>query len=83
MEHFERSHVKNDLSLSEALSDSKGINQVNVPLQESSSVGASVASFFRDFVVKLCLSFKSQSQFPSIVVIIAAAIFLLMQVCTF
>lgn len=82
-EHSEKSNEENDLRILETLSDSKDINQVSVPSQRSLSGAASVASFFRNSVGKFCLPSRSQSQLPSLVVIVVAVIFLLMQVCNF
>lgn len=81
VEGSERSNEESDLRMSETLPESRVINQVsNHPLRGSLGSAASVASCFRHSMEKLCLHLKSQSQLPSLVVIIVAVIFLLMQI---
>ncbi|KAM7512181.1 hypothetical protein LguiB_011056 [Lonicera macranthoides] len=79
-EHSEKSNEETDLGILETLSDSKDINQVSVPSERSLSGAALVTSFFRNSVGKFYLPSRSQSQLPSLAVIVIAVIFLLMQI---
>lgn len=76
VENSGASHVQSDLRMS----DSCGINEDSIPQQENFRHGDSAVSFLRGSVMKLGSYFKSHSHFPSVVVIIVAAIFLLMQI---
>ncbi|KAL1802374.1 hypothetical protein ACET3Z_031021 [Daucus carota] len=62
------------------MSDSYGVNQDSIQLEENLRYRDSVLSFLRGSLMKLGSYSKSHSQFPSVVVIIVAAIFLLMQI---
>uniref|UniRef100_A0A175YDZ2 VASt domain-containing protein n=1 Tax=Daucus carota subsp. sativus TaxID=79200 RepID=A0A175YDZ2_DAUCS len=62
------------------MSDSYGVNQDSIQLEENFRYRDSVLSFLRGSLMKLGSYSKSHSQFPSVVVIIVAAIFLLMQI---
>ena len=83
-EHLEKSHETIDLRTSQALADFNDINQeVGDPLQGSLSTTASVASLFRESVLKFVSSLKCQIHVPLFLVITLAVILLLMQVHSF
>ncbi|KAM7476259.1 hypothetical protein LguiB_023502 [Lonicera macranthoides] len=78
-ETADRSDKRTRLGKTETLPDSK-INQVIMPLRGIIGSGAAAAtSFLKDYVGKFRFLVKSQSQLPSLAVIVVAFIILLMQ----
>lgn len=79
------SDKRSKLGKKETLPDVKDkINQVSMPLRGTIGSGAAAAaSFLKDYVGKFRFLVKSQSQLPSLAVIVVAFIILLMQVHTF
>ena len=81
VEPLEGSQEASDVRTSQILSDTKDVNQlVGHPLQGTLNGVSSVASLFRESMVKFYLSLKSQSQVPLLLVITFAMIILLIQV---
>ncbi|GFY81245.1 hypothetical protein Acr_01g0010540 [Actinidia rufa] len=81
VEPLEGSQEASDVKTSQILPDSKDVNQlIGHPLQGTLNGVSSLASLFRESMVKLYLSLKSQSQVPLLLVITFAMILLLMQV---
>ncbi|XP_057492134.1 protein VASCULAR ASSOCIATED DEATH 1, chloroplastic-like isoform X2 [Actinidia eriantha] len=82
VELLEGSQKASDVKRSQILPDSKYVNQlIGHPLQGTLNGVSSLASLFRESMVKLYLSLKSQSQVPLLLVITFAMILLLMQLC--
>ncbi|PSS24104.1 Protein VASCULAR ASSOCIATED DEATH 1 like [Actinidia chinensis var. chinensis] len=80
LEPLEGSQEASDVRTSQILTDSKDVNQlVSHPLQGTLNGVSSLASLFRESMVKFYLSLKSQSQVPLLLVITFAMILLLMQ----
>ena len=81
VEPLEGSQEASDVKTSQILPDSKDVNQlIGHPLQGTLNGVSWLASLFRESMVKLYLSLKSQSQVPLLLVITFAMILLLMQV---
>ncbi|XP_059633838.1 protein VASCULAR ASSOCIATED DEATH 1, chloroplastic isoform X3 [Cornus florida] len=79
-EQSENSQEESDLRVSQVLPDSEVVNvQGGDPLQRNLSGATSVASLFRESMVKFYLSLKSQNHVPLLFVITFALILLLMQ----
>ncbi|XP_028073501.1 uncharacterized protein LOC114275707 [Camellia sinensis] len=82
-ELLEGSQGASDSRMSQMLPDSEDVNQlVGDRLHGMSNGVTSLASLFRESMVKFYLSLKSQSQVPLVVVITLVMILLLMQVNT-
>ncbi|PSS35807.1 Protein VASCULAR ASSOCIATED DEATH 1 like [Actinidia chinensis var. chinensis] len=80
VEPLEGSQEASDVKTSQILPDSKDVNQlIGHPLQGTLNGVSSLASLFRESMVNLYLSLKSQSQVPLLLVITFAMILLLMQ----
>ena len=84
-ETVDRSDKRSKLGKTETLPDAKDkINQVCMPLRGTIGRGAAAAAtFLNDYVGKFRFLVKSQSQLPSLAVVVVAFILLLMQVQTF